>query len=228
MATVRDQTILNEIQYAVLETTPDGGATFPSGLWTAAEVLAFLNARQRRFIRQTRISIGRASFTLAPNTERVDISALGAFHDILQILRVTLIDADGVWQDIPASDSFAVDHADPDWSLAASAQAVPDAYSVTDLPTLQLLLMPASSVGGTMWIHYLTDPPDLDRGVAAGDPDGQILVLQAELSVAMKWGTLADMLGKPGRAHDFKRAQYCEQRAQEMEDLMLQLVGGLP
>ena len=39
MAFLTDAVLLNEIQYDLIE-APDSGATFPSGLWTAAEVLA--------------------------------------------------------------------------------------------------------------------------------------------------------------------------------------------
>ena len=47
---VTDQTILSEIQRVTLEGAGDGGATWPSLMWTQAEVLGYLNQRQNRFL----------------------------------------------------------------------------------------------------------------------------------------------------------------------------------
>ncbi len=219
MAVITDQALLDQVQYGVTE-PPDNGATFPSGLWTAAEVLEYLNTRQRRFVKRTRVFIGRTSFTLAANTERTDLEAIGGLFDIFQIVRVVLIDADGVYQEIPLSESFAADHAAPDWSTAAAAQPVPLVCAIVDPPTQTLQFMPASSVGGTVWLHYIPRPPTLDL---APEP----LMVPQEFALGIKWGVWADMLGKPGRAHDPERAQFAEARYLEIEELTRQLVEGI-
>lgn len=226
MATITDAALLNQVQYGVLE-APDNGATFPSGLWTAAEVLEYLNTRHRRFVKRTRAFIGRTSFVLAANAERTDLEAIGGLEDIFQIVRVVLIDADGVYQEIPLSESFAADHADPDWSTAAAAQAVPQVCAIVDPPTQTLQFMPASSVGGTVWLHYVPRPTDLDRVGPNPPGTGEILMVPQECALGIKWGVWADMLGKPGRAHDPERAAYAEARYGEIEELTRQLVEGM-
>lgn len=224
MASITDRLLLDQVQYGALE-PPDAGATFPSGLWTAAEVLAYLNARQRRFVKRVRIDVGRGSFLLAAAAERVSLDSIAGLEDIFQIVRVVLIDTAGVYQHIPIADSFAADHADPDWSTAAAAQPVPLACSVTDAPTQTIQFMPASSFGGTCWLHYVPRPPTLDL---VGPGAGEILAVPTELALGIKWGVWADMLGKPGRAHDPERAAYAEARFDEIAELALQLVEGIP
>ena len=218
MAFLTDQTLLNEIQVAVIE-APDSGATFPSGLWTPAEVLAFLNLRQRRFVTETRVLIGRTNFTLGLGVERVDIEALGGLEDVFQIIRVQYTDAADITHEIPASDLFGADHGSPSW--AGSTEDVPLAYSATDGATTTLIFFPAPTAAGTIWLHFVPRLVDLDR-------TGERLAIPSELSLGVKWGVLADMLGKPGRARGVDaRAAYCEARYQEIATLTEELVEGL-
>ena len=219
MAVVTDQTVLNELQYDVIE-APDLGATFPSGLWTAAEVLGDLNGAQNSFVRRTRSFIGRVPFVLGANVESVDLGAAGGWEDVYQIVLVVLELADGTFHEIPPSGTFAADHASPTWSTTAAAQPIPLAHSSRDTPSLTIRLMPASSVGGTLWIHYVTRPVQLTR---FPDP----LLVQSDLAVGVKWGTLATLMGKVGRAQDPKRAAYAAERAGEFEELTLRLLGGM-
>ncbi len=224
MGVVTDRQILNELQFDVIE-APDSGATFPSGLWTATEVLEFLNGRQRSFVRRTRAHVARVPLTLAANTESIDLAAVvgGGYEDVYQIVHLVLELAAGTFHEIPPSSTYAADHAIPTWSTTAAAQAVPNAYTTRDTPSVTIRLMPASSVGGTLWIHYIPRPWTLDR---LGAGSGETLMVQAELALGVKWGVLAEMLGKPGRAQDPQRAAYAEARAQEFEELTTRLVGG--
>jgi hypothetical protein len=217
MANQTDQQVLTEIQYDVLE-APDNGATFPSGVWTPTEVLEYLNQRQRRFVSETRILIGRTSFTVGAGTERTDVNAIAGLEDVYQIIRVAYIDTAGVYHPIPASDLFGADMGNPSWATASAA--LPLAFSVTDGTTTELIFMPAPTSAGTVWLHFVPRLPNLDA-------TGERLSVIGELGDAVKWGVLADMLGKPGRMHDPQRAEYCDQRYQELVGLAQQMVEGI-
>src|SRR5262245_48202613 len=65
-----DQQVLSEIQYQVIEPTVDNGVTWTSGLWTATEVLNYLNQRQYRFMKDTLLMMayGRVDFAIGATT----------------------------------------------------------------------------------------------------------------------------------------------------------------
>jgi len=67
-----DQQIEQQIQYTVIE-PPDLGATWPSGLWTAAEVVDYLNQRQHRFLKDTHLQIGLANIPVTQGTSLYDL-----------------------------------------------------------------------------------------------------------------------------------------------------------
>ena len=215
MSQILDTAFLTEIQYGVIE-APDAGATFPSGLWTAAEVLAYLNQRQQRFVRSTRIYIGFANVAVAGSTSRVDLQAEG-LEDVGQIVRVVWETAAGAKVELPASDMFAADAYDRTWSVDEQPQ--PLAHNVTDVPTLTVLLIPTPSAAGTLWVSFVPTAPTVDRS-------GQPLTVPVEFALGLKWGVFADMLGKPGTSHDPQRAAYAEARYREFEDFAQRMIQG--
>jgi hypothetical protein len=217
MAFINDTVLLNEVQYDVIE-TPDLGATFPSGLWDAAEVLAMLNLAQRRFVRDTLLVVGRTNFTVGAGTERTDIEALGGLEDVFQIIRVVYVDSAGVFHEIPEADLFSADHGLPSW--AAGTATVPQAHSVTDGLTTELIFMPAPTASGVVWLHFIPRLVDLAR---TPDP----LQVPPEFALGVKWRLLQLMLEKPGRSFDRQRADYCKQRAEEMATLSTEMVEGI-
>ena len=215
MSQILDTEFLSEIQYGVIE-APDGGATFPSGQWTVAEVLAYLNQRQQRFVRSTRIYVGFAHFAVAGSTSRADLQAEG-LEDLGQIVRVVWETAAGAMNELPSSEMFAADAYDPTWSVDEQTQ--PIVYNSTDVPTLTVLLIPTPSAAGTLWIHYVPTAPTLDGS-------GQPLSVPPEFALGLKWGVFADMLGKPGVSQDPQRAAYANARYQELEDFAQRMIQG--
>jgi len=219
MAYLTDAILLNEIQYDLIE-APDSGATFPSGLWTAAEVLAQLNDAQRMYVKATRIMVGRSNFTVAALDQRVDIEAIGGLEDVVQIIRVSYITSDGVFHEIPATDLFGADHGRPEW--AGETAAVPLAHTVTDGLTTELIFIPAPTDSGTVWLHFIPRLPTLDLSFG-----GQPMAMPSEFTLGVKWKLLANLLGKPGRAQDAQRAALCESRYGDMVTLGREMVEGM-
>src|SRR5258706_14443727 len=62
-----DQELLTDLQYKLIE-PPDGGASWPSGLWTRLEVLTALNTRQGQFLRDTQAIVTRVEIAAGPST----------------------------------------------------------------------------------------------------------------------------------------------------------------
>jgi hypothetical protein len=81
-------------------------------------------------------------------------------------------------------------------------------YTESEIPTLQIQVMPAPSDAGILWALFVALSTTLTGlGVNLTVPD--------EFAPAVKYGTLADMLNKVGRALDRGRAAAAEQRYQE-------------
>lgn len=198
-----DQALLTEIQDALLE-PPDGGATWPSGLWTQAEVLAAMNERQNRFLKSALLLVGLADLPPTPpfpaGQHRIDLP-----EDWLATLSVVWEGADGTLKEIPRGDTFEMDHGLQTWE---NERGTPALYTDEETPNLLLCLAPAPNVSGIVHLTYVPQGAPLDG-------TGESLTVPGEFAhAASKYGPLADLLGKDGRGRNPQKAAYCETRYQ--------------
>lgn len=196
-----DQSLLTAIQYAVVE-PPDGGAAWPSGLWNRDEVLSYLNQRQDRLLKQSLIHVKTSPAIAVPALARV----LALPADWLRTVSVVWTGNDGQIRELQRVDLFEVDHADTDLSRTATA-SLPLYYMEYDPANLEVEIGPAPTGVGSLSVLYVPVGTELTgNGVSILVPD--------ELETSLKYGTLADMLGKDGRGKDPTRAAYGEERFQ--------------
>lgn len=197
---ITDQQILGELQEAMVEPN-DSGATWPSGLWTASEVITLLDNRQNQFLKETGILVSRSALATTPNVQRQPLPS-----DCMFVLRIVWQAPDGTWTEIPRGDSFEMDEALSTWPITMEAK--PRTYADAEVPTLQIQLQPATSVGGVAWALYFALGTALTgAGVNLTVPD--------EFAGTIKWGVVSDMLSKVGRALDRGRATWAEERYRE-------------
>jgi hypothetical protein len=208
---VRDHDVYNEIQSALVEPR-DGGASWPSACWTVDEVVNYATQRQNRFLRDSGALIGRANLVTTPNNQLQPLPT-----DWLATRRAVWKGSDGVITVVPKLDSFELDHGLESWTDTSAV--LPVGYTDTETPHLQIRLGPAPTDAGTLEILYVY------VGTVLG-VTGELLTVPDDCSAAIKYGTMADMLGKVGRMHDPARAQYCEQRFQEYVAVVQLLIGG--
>ncbi len=194
-----DQALLTKVQYAVLEPA-DGGVTFPSGLWTPAEVLAYLNAQQDRLLKATAIHAGiSAPVPILAGQSRFALPA-----DWIATLGVTWIGSDGTIVSLTRSDVFETDHGKPSW---VATRDTPVVYLDYAAPTLQMDLAPAPLIAGTVELIYVPQGPDMD-GTGA-----DTLVVPDEFAMpVIAYGVLANMWGKDGRGKNPTLAGYAAER----------------
>lgn len=205
-----DVEILNALQDALMEPRDDG-ATWPSGLWTAAEVLAALNERQNRFLKTTLLQVG-----LAELTGLAGVATYALPDDWLTTVGVFWRGTtDTQWTPLERADSFEMDHGVPTWT---TTRAVPLVYMDEDSPLLQIRIGPLPDTDGRLLLFYIPQGADLDGS-------GEVFTLPNEyVHAAGKYGTLADLLGKDGRGANPEKAAYCEGRyrlAQQMATIVL-------
>lgn len=194
-----DQALLTDLQYTLVE-PPDGGASFPSGLWTREEVLASLNHRQDRLLKESLLLVSVAApIVLGLGVKRVALPA-----DWLRTVVVVWRSLDGRVRELVRVDSFEADHADSTWDTSSGS---PLFYMEYDAATLEIQVGPAPDIDGTLDLLYIKQATELTgNGVSLTVPD--------ELAHAVKYGSLSDLLGKDGRGQDLARSAYAQQRFQ--------------
>lgn len=197
---VLDTEFLNDLQWLLIE-PQDGGVSWPSGLWTAAEILASINRVQSEFLRRTEIT---AAWTILP------VVAGNGEITVPQdyILAADVIFSNGTTANpLTRSDEWELDRAIPTWQEASAAPIVYGDGIADDV--LNLVIGPTPNVNGIVYLLY----------VACGAPisnDGTTeFTVPDEAVVTILWGVLADLLDKVGRGEDMSRAQYCHQRFEE-------------
>lgn len=199
MATT-DQTLLSAVQTVVLE-APNGGLTFPSGLWTPEEVVTYANQRQADLLKRALVTRVRATIPTIPNNTRHQLPA-----DWILSTRVA-------WQRLPApgtilglrrGDELEIGLATPNWEYQPVA-ADPYVYMDGDTPALQIQVAPPSQDAGLLHLCYVAIGETLTGG-------GVTLTIPDLLVPTLKYGILADMFSKLGRAFDPTRAALCEAR----------------
>lgn len=192
-----DQDLLTELQYALLE-PPDGGQSWPSEVWTRAEVLGNVNANLWAWLRATRAV-----------TTRTELAVTAASGGLVTLPSPWLATATAVWRaadgtrtPLGRADRFEGDLAMPTW---ASTPATPLAFAEGEGDSLTAQLIPAPAADGTLELRYIAQPAALAGADVA-------LPLPALYASAAKYGTLGMLLRKVSRLLDPERAAYCERR----------------
>jgi hypothetical protein len=193
---ISDQQILEELQYVVHE-PPDQGATWPCDLWTRAEVVEYLNQRQQRFLKETHLLVSTATLPVGVGDTQIALPA-----DWIRTRRVVWDGSDGVVKEVPRADSFETDYG---VSTNAVPQDSPQVYSEFEGPTLTMGITP-TVISGTLQLDYVAG-----AALFTSTP-GALLTLPDDFVYVEKYGALAEMFGKDGRANDPARAEYCEMR----------------
>jgi hypothetical protein len=205
-----DQQLLEQVQNTMME-PPDGGTTWPSDLWTAAEVVNYANQRQQRFLKDTHLQIGIANIPGVAGTITYNLP-----DDWVTTVRVVWVESDGSTRALTASDSWEADYGIPTWTYVAGT---PKLYMDVDTAVLTLKIAPLPVADGTIQIHYVPLAGALDG-------NGELICLPDEYVPSLKYGILADMFSKVGRANDQSRADYCQQRYQLGLDVCRMLLKG--
>jgi hypothetical protein len=206
-----DQDLLSEIQYALLE-PPDGGQSWPSEVWTRAEVLGNVNSNLWGWLRDTHALVTRVELPqLAATLGVVTLPA-----DWLATATLVWRTAGGVRTPLGPVDRFEGDLALPSWETVPGS---PIGYDEFEADTLTLQLIPRPVADGILELTYVARP-------VAVNGAGIALPLPEEFLDALKYGTLGMLLRKVGRLVDPARASYCEQRAALTVTLTKILLGG--
>lgn len=197
---ITDQTLLSEIQRVTLENAGDGGATWPSGMWTQAEILGYLNQRQNRLLAAIGLLWKVAETAITTGQADQDQPA-----DWIATLLVAYKSAAGVYTELPKLSQLELDLVEPQWPSETSATPK-GYYEAEGNETLTTFVVPIpTAVGSALERYYVFLGTTLTAlGVNFTAPD--------EFVPTIKYGVLADMFAKVGQAQNLQLVQACEAR----------------
>lgn len=204
--TATDVEVINNVLAALLE-TPLIPGWVGTGQFTFAQLQSALQSRLDRFIGDTDHHVVQQQIA--------STGELNVLPDpVLDVRRAGWIPFPATPP--PTSPTFPLGRLD-EWAEQAYApDAVqnptqPVAYSVFGTAPLQLRLVPPPIGSGNIDLLSVQAGPQVNLIPAAP----VVLGIADDLSPALKWGVLADLLGTDGPSRDYARAQYCEQRYQQ-------------
>lgn len=200
---ITDQTVLSEIQRLTLENAGDAGVSWPSGMWTQAEVLGYLNQRQDRFLGATGIIWKR-------DERNITLSQANQAHPTDWIATYLIAYRTGAsrYVELPRVDALELDFILSTWPASTTA-TIPKGYYEVDGDTTTANVVPIpTEVGSGLERYYAALGTVLDAsGIAFTVPD--------EFVPTIKYGALADMLAKVGPAQNASLAEACLARWEE-------------
>ena len=203
--TVRDIDVVPTMEYHLLE--PANTAVWTgTEMFTLADLTDSLQRRRDQFLLETGAVLSQ--YTLAVNA-----SSAGRFtvpDALIDVRRAVFQDTDGKYYQMSREDEIALASFLPLWDRTSKT---PKAWSVSVTPPFQIQIAPAPKVLGYLQMLVVATGAmlSLSSAVPLGVPD--------DFSWVVKFGALADLLGKDSPARDTARATYCEQRYQDGADL---------
>lgn len=196
---VLDTEFLSRLQRLVLEPA-DNGVTWPSGLWTRAEVLGYTDQCQNYFLRATTLLTGYFVQSIVPNQEPQPVD------DNLQRVRAAVfVSTEGTVSPLLPGNRREADLLLEQWRQRLGTPIV---FTVDDVGTQTIGLVPPPLVGGRLHLFgaVVADPVD-----GSGTP----LTLPDEWVPGLTAGVLTRMYGKQGRAYNAELRDAAEARWQE-------------
>jgi hypothetical protein len=205
--TATDIEIVNNVLAALLEPP----LVYPLSSWTGTgqffieQVRAALQNRLNRFIGETGCAV--TQMTIADTVPTETISLPGS---VMDVRRAAWVSAAG-----PPATEYALGRAD-EWAEqayapGAAAQPIPSNYSLFADAVSSLRIIPPPSLAGAADLLVVNAGPSVHLNITAP----VVLGIPDDLSPALKWGVIADLLNADGQARDLGRAKYAEQRYQE-------------
>jgi len=193
---VTDTTISADIQYHLLE--PATGSTWTgSEQFTLDDVTNAMTKRRDLLLAEAGATVTRHTQAIAAGAKTFDVP-----DTTLLIRRMAWTDVAGVtWpvlpDDINNQRNYGFDF--------MQTPATPATYSSSSVQPLRYVIAPPPNAVGTLDMLLIQSGAALTAaGVALGIPD--------DMSWIVKWGAMADLLGREGPGQDLPRSYFCERR----------------
>lgn len=195
--TVTDTSLCETIQYHLLE--PSTGTTWTgSDQFTLADMTGALQRRRDMLLADTGAVLTRSTPVLPAATATLDLS-----EDIMLVRRmawqgaVTAVKWPLYLEDISGQRNYSTGY--------LLEQGTPQTYSLVSEKPSRYLFAPQPNEPGTLDLLTINAGTTITaQGVVLGVPD--------DMAWIIKWGAMADMLGREGPGQDLARSYYCERQ----------------
>lgn len=202
--TLTDRNIIQQLQYALLESVSTQASWPGTSMFTYNDVVGAVSRRRNQFLADTGCFLTRSTQVVAsPSIGRQQLS-----ESILAVRHAAWLGASpyGYYSTMWPEDERTLTAAGSSWNTDAGT---PEAWSVLASPPITLQLAPPPTASGTLDL--------LTINTKTFDPATSATVLDVpdNLAPAVKWGALADLLSLDGPARDLPRAAFCQQRYEQ-------------
>lgn len=207
--TATDVEVANNVLSALLEPTLTYPVWTGTGQFYLEQLQAALQNRLNQFLGDTGCTVVQITVNDSAPTESIALP--DAALDVRRAAWVASAGPPAVEYPLGRADEWAEQAYDPGYIPVA----VPSNYALfTDNP-LALRIVPPPSLAGAVDLLLVEAGPAVNL-----DPSSPVILgIPDDLSPALKWGVLADLLSADGQARDQARASYAEQRYQEIVQL---------
>lgn len=207
--TVTDRDIIQQLQYHLLESATSQSSWSGTEMFTLDDLSSAIQHRRDQFLADTGIVVNRSIVNVAsPPGGRQTLD-----ESIIDVRRAAWLGASPIdyYRPLWRSDERMLTAYDRNWSVDPNT---PETFSIMAPPPLELQLAPVPLDAGQLELLTVDSGSDLDPATAA-----TVIDVPDDLTPAVKWGALADLLGYDGNAADVARAIYAESRYQQYVQL---------
>jgi len=208
-----DTDVIKQVTYLTLENGDSDatGTTLQTTMFSISQILASLNQRQWRFLRDTGCIATRTTIAAPAGQQRYTLPA-----DYVDTLRLTFTPNGESTYALQRVDAWEIDNGQSDANYSSGEPVV---WNESNMPTRTLQVAPLPINSGTLGQLYVAVNAALTGlGVALTVPD--------IFSWAITWGVVSDLLSSDGEGLDVKRAQYAESRYDQGVELCRIMIKG--
>lgn len=206
--TITDRDIIQQLQYHLLESATSQAAWSGTEMFTYSDLANAVQNRLNQYLSDTGIVVTRSvTSVMSPPIGRQALT-----QATIDVRRAAWLGAspEAYYTTLWREDERLLTAASQSWSVNSGTPAT---YSVMAPPPLQVQIAPPPMSSGQLEL-LTVDSVALDPATSA-----TVLGIPDDLTPAVKWGALADLLGIDGIASDPTRAAFCESRYQQYVQL---------
>lgn len=202
--TVTDQDLVQQIQYHLME-PPNATTWTGSEQFTYAEVATAIQRRRDQFLSETGAVMTRTVINVPPNP----VGRVPLVDTVIDVRRCAWVDTGPPAATTPLfrSDEYQMNAGLTGWSINSDT---PSMYSTIITPPLTVQLSPVPANKGSLDMLTVNTGAALNPAI-----NPTVLGIPDDFAWVVKFGALADLMGKDGLARNPDQAAYCEQRWQQ-------------
>lgn len=200
--TLTDRDLITDIEYHLIEPiTTDFTLATPSltEQFTLNDIVRAIERRRNLFLLLTGLNLSHSQVVYTG--DRTPLS-----DSIQMVRRVSWLNSEGVYTPLWRENEESANFLHPGWAINGEK---PIAYSMFQPPPVTIQVIPISDDIGTLDLVTVNNPIDLNEVTEV------LLNIPDDWAWVVKWGALADLLGRDGQAFDPVRSEYCEKRFEE-------------